>query len=280
MPDVRIMCVCSTERDLRFYDTSATASNFTLRIYIKDLPEIVSTMHYYFSPNVEEFSKLTLGDNRGVIYLLEFNSAARGPFRSTGSGQPLEYQFVDIIQGRTPFIYTGFPVSHNDKVRQIAYIPSLNSILTASETKIAHSPGMLMLDLGVKKSVTSFEVSKGVTCFDYESNKEIIATGGSDSIIRLWSPYSPRKPFCFFSGHHAGICYIFLQDNGKTCYSLDKEKIIKIWDVESQSLIQTYIYLMQSLLDKSFRAFYSELTREFIVGAGELASMKCCPLLR
>lgn len=34
-----------------------------------------------------------------------------------------------------------------------------------------------------------FYVYKGVKCFDFSKDKNIIVTGGMDRIVRLWNPY-------------------------------------------------------------------------------------------
>ena len=36
-----------------------------------------------------------------------------------------------------------------------------------------------------------FRVYKGVKCFDFSKNKNIIVTGGMDRIVRMWNPYVP-----------------------------------------------------------------------------------------
>lgn len=174
---------------------------------------------------------------------------------------------------------------HDDFVLQVEYIPSLNNIISVADTKNPKSYGMYLLDLGVRRTITGFKVEQGVSCFSYDEVSNIIATGGSDFIVRLWSPFTPQKPFCVFPGHNSGICFIFLQDHGKKCYSMDNTKLIKVWDVEAQCLLQTYIYLMQCFPEKGRYftptvSYYSDEKRELIVAAGSLALMNCCPLLR
>lgn len=80
MPDVNVICTAGAERDLRFYDT--TAQKFELRILITSLPEAVSTMNYSFYENVNKRSRIIIGDMKGIVRLIEFNSKDRGPFKS------------------------------------------------------------------------------------------------------------------------------------------------------------------------------------------------------
>lgn len=81
MPDVNIICTSSIESDLRFYDIAG--NNFLLKIIITDLPSSISAMSYWFGKTTEIDSKIILGDLKGSLALIEFNSEMRGPFRST-----------------------------------------------------------------------------------------------------------------------------------------------------------------------------------------------------
>lgn len=81
MPDISIVCTSSTERDLRFYDT--TAKKFELRVIITTLDHPVCTMFYHYNMLKEnEESKLILGDQGGNIYIIFINPFQRGPFKS------------------------------------------------------------------------------------------------------------------------------------------------------------------------------------------------------
>lgn len=96
MPDVRVVCITSTERDLRFYDTSA--NSHTLRLHVRSIPDTVSTMAYHWSQDVAVDSKLMLGDVKGTVRLLEFNATNRGPFRRTGNSMVTTIKFEEITK--------------------------------------------------------------------------------------------------------------------------------------------------------------------------------------
>lgn len=224
LPDVRIICVASTERDLRFYDISA--NKHSLRLHLTGLPETVSAVHYYFSQNLAVHSKLVAGDYKGTVHLFEFDAADRGPFYSSSGGGVNICRFDDVVADKTLFNYTKFFKLHKDKVTQVEYCAPLNGIFSAAEIWSKEAEvGLYLLDLGVKKGVSSFVAEKGVTCFCFDAASNILATGGPDWIVRLWSPFTPEKPFCILPGHHAGIAFIFIQDQGKKAYTIDKEKV-------------------------------------------------------
>ena len=54
-----------------------------------------------------------------------------------------------------------------------------------------------------------FKVYKGVKCFDFSKDKNIIVTGGMDRIVRLWNPYVPGLVYksMYISQYVAGECF-------------------------------------------------------------------------
>lgn len=114
MPDIRILCVSTVERDLRFYDTSA--SGHTLRMRIIGLDDFVCTLKYYWSTEMGENSRLLLGDEVGnvgfllrsclfnleprhlKVFMLEFDPHGRGPFTSGGGKKMFAIPFRDLLK--------------------------------------------------------------------------------------------------------------------------------------------------------------------------------------
>lgn len=174
---------------------------------------------------------------------------------------------------------------HGNLIRQIEYVESINSIISAAECQKTSNinqslPGIVISSLGTTKSITEIRANRGMSCFFYDSKNEILATGGPDCILRLWNPITPQKALAILPGHHAGITFIFIQDNGKTIYSIDKQKVIKIWDGVEHKILQTYILLASVLQDRCpVSYYYNNNTRELISGGMKIALNKCCPLL-
>lgn len=113
-------------------------------------------------------------------------------------------------------------------VRQLDYSAHFDYILSAAENWTMPNqklPGLFFLDLGVSRHDIKFKMEMGCTCFFLDEQANILATGGPDWKLRLWSPVVPDSPFCILSGHNAGIMHIFMQDNGTKIYSVDKNKV-------------------------------------------------------
>lgn len=66
----------------------------------------------------------------------------------------------------------------------------------------------------------------------------MLATGGPDCIVRVWNPFVPSKASVVLPGHHAGVVALVLQNGGQTVYSLSRDRVIKVWDVQGQSCMQ------------------------------------------
>lgn len=96
LPDVRIVVTSSSERDLRFYDT--TANNFHLRIIVTSLPWAVSSMSYYFRQSLDIDCKLIMGDYGGNVRILTFNALLRGPFQSKPDAALTNLTYSELVK--------------------------------------------------------------------------------------------------------------------------------------------------------------------------------------
>lgn len=90
----------------------------------------------------------------------------------------------------------------------------------------------------------------------------------------------PKSSKSILAGHAYAIKHIFLQDNFLKIYSIDRMKIIMIWDTEGENVIQTYNGLT-SILNDDLPSFsiYNDATRELILGTKNIVILQCCPLL-
>ncbi|KAF5307990.1 hypothetical protein FQR65_LT06558 [Abscondita terminalis] len=275
LPDVTIVCTSSTERDLRFYDTSAR--KFELRIMFSSLEDAVVSMHYVFHVDDPTKCKLIMGDMRGSVRILFFNSIERGPFKSQPGTPLLHVRFDRVIKGLVPgFNVVEFKYLHGDWVRQVSYYRSLHCFISCSSCVKA---SMYIKDVNINKISYLYKVPKGIWCFDVVEAVHILATGGSDSLVRIWNSFVPNKPIAVLAGHHAGVCYVVFQDVGKKLFSISKDKCIKVWDVLAQTCLQTYLNVPQELGEHNeFTVFYNPDNRDLLMGSMTIVVLKLCPL--
>lgn len=274
MPDVSVVCTSSTERDLRFYDTSAR--KFELRVIFTSIGSAICTMNYWFSDDPKEDSKLVLGDMAGNIHVIFVSSIARGPFRSQLGLPLLKTRYETVLKG----LIEGFriiilPKQHSNFVLQIKYFSRFNSIISCSECLKA---GLLMQDLGTNKESYVYNLPKGAWCFSITDNGQLMASGGSDCLVRLWNPFVPQNPVGILYGHHTAISSMVLQDEGKFLYSLSQDKSIRVWDVAKQLCVQNYLGLPPELGEHSdMTTLYNPESRQWIIGATMLAVIPLSP---
>lgn len=55
-------------------------------------------MHYHFSADIQEDSKLLLGDMRGSVLILLFNSESRGPFKQVTGVDVIHHHYDSVIK--------------------------------------------------------------------------------------------------------------------------------------------------------------------------------------
>lgn len=273
LPDVSVICTSSSERDLRFYDTSAR--KFELRLMITSLPDAVTCMYYKFDTDINVPSKLILGDMGGSVRVIHFQSEARGPFKSQPGIPQLHVRYESALKGAIPnFTILEFPRLHCDFIRQVSFYQSLHCIVSCSQNPKA----LLMTDTSEHKKTYVYKIVAGAWCFALEESSHVVATGGPDCLVRIWNPFIPRRATCTFYGHHTGIVQMVFQDNGKKLYSLSKDKCIKVWDIGMQALLQTYLELPTQLGDTGeITTLYNPESRQWIVGSNMIAILSLNP---
>lgn len=275
LPDVNVICTSSTERDLRFYDTSA--NKFELRIMITVLKSAVTAMSYQFDEDVGESSKLVLGTISGEIIIMHIMTMARGPFRSKTGDPLLSIRYDRVLAGKVPEIrIVKTNTDHKNFVQQIAIYNSLHSVLSCS---LNPSAALILTDFSdLKPSTTIFKKTNGVCCFAIEESIHIIASGGTDCLVRLWNSFVPNQSTGILYGHHTTVVHLTFQDNAKLLYSLSKDRRIKVWDVAMQTCLQTYLDLQNEINCRAgLSALYLNETRQWIIGSNVVAVVGLSP---
>lgn len=298
MADVQMVCTASIECDLRFYDMRA--NSFQLQLIISGVPSAVCAMNCgraVVAANDDgkvASSRIVMGDAAGNVILFSFDCSERNVFENNTSHEYMSVTWSDMTKrGRLPAIAVRqFASIHADEVTQIEYCPSLDAILSASNANIVwknhRTAGLSVIKMGAAESKTLIAVPKGVQCFDIVGNDSengneavtLVVTGGADTNVRLWNITVPEKPMALFTGHQAGITFVCAQDNCQRIYSLDKCKIVKVWNVTKATIIQTYNMFATSISDRcSLTAIYTDAQRRLIVGGMQISMVQCSPLL-
>ncbi|XP_060803800.1 WD repeat-containing protein on Y chromosome [Amyelois transitella] len=269
MPDVNIIVTSSTERDLRFYD--CTAKTFTLKIVIYSWEYMICTMYYYFQQDIKENCILVCGDVGGNLRVLLFSPVDRGPFRNEAGRALIQLRHIDLQ--RKPRLLpelrlVELPRIHSEWVRQVGFYSSLHCVVSCATCY----DSLLICDLAGSRTHNMFHVDKGIQCFAFDEEAHVLVTGGPDCIVRVWNPFVTARAAATFSGHRAAVLALVLQNHGQTIYSLSRDRVIKVWDVQGQVCIQTYIDVPPQVGEHTpISSVYNKVTREFILAAIKIA---------
>ncbi|XP_056644787.1 WD repeat-containing protein on Y chromosome [Diorhabda sublineata] len=271
LPDVSVICTSSSERDLRFYDTSAR--KFRLRVMIVSIPFAITAMYYIFDKNLSVPSKLICGDTSGSVKVIFIDSEARGPFKSQSGISLQEARYHQALNGVIPNMrITEINNIHSDFIRQVSYYSSLHSVVTCAQC----FKGLQITDITDQNKFYVFKIIGGVWSFTVSESNHLVATGGPDRLVRVWNPFVQGRPICTFYGHRTGIVQMQFQDSGSRLYSLSKDKCIKIWDVASQEILQTYLEL-PSTLGNDLTSLYNPESRQWIIASVLIATVPLSP---
>ncbi|CAG4961709.1 unnamed protein product [Parnassius apollo] len=228
-------------------------------------------MYYHFHKKLTENCLLICGDVGGYVRVLQFSPALRGPFRNQPDKALQLLRHVDL-QRRPQLLpelqLVEFPRAHNEWVRQVSYYASLHCVVSCATCPEA----LLMCDLAASRTHTTFHVDKGVQCFAFDEEAHVVVTGGPDCTVRVWNAFVASSPSAVLQGHRAGVVALVLQDNARVAYSLARDRIIKVWDLQSQVCLQTYIDIPSQIGERTpISAVYNPATREFIMAAIKIA---------
>ncbi|XP_022918540.2 WD repeat-containing protein on Y chromosome [Onthophagus taurus] len=274
LPDVSAVCTSSTERDIRFYDTSAR--KFDIRVIFSSLDYAVCTMHYVIAKDAESESMLLLGDMGGNVKVILFNSLARGPFKSK-LGEPLMRARYDaLVKGVVPgFRLVEFKNVHSDWVQQVSYYPGLSMIASCA---VCPKVSVQLRDLNENKGIYIYKMTRGAYCFTFADGIHLMATGSPDCLVKVWNIFVPRRPSVIFQGHHSGVVSVVFQDDAKILCSISTDKCIKVWDVAAQCCLQTYTGLPSELGEHTdLTVLYNPDTRQLLIGMVMVAIVPLCP---
>ncbi|KAL0276638.1 UNVERIFIED_CONTAM: hypothetical protein PYX00_004168 [Menopon gallinae] len=157
LPDLNILVTSSTERELRFYDT--TCKRFNLILVFVVMPFCVYNMHYHFTDNIKDESILICGDLGGNVRVFQFPKEDRGPFKRNIGVDVVVLKYEQVVKGKLKHMkaYNILNI-HTDWVKEVSYYKLLGSFVSCSS-----SPNAMYIGdhHGFKNSYT-FVLKRGI----------------------------------------------------------------------------------------------------------------------
>ncbi|XP_071485402.1 WD repeat-containing protein on Y chromosome-like [Diadema antillarum] len=237
MPNVNMIAISSTEREISFFDVNASKCDKCFQV--AGLEHCALTMDYWFDHRNMNRAVLVFGDAGGGVYCIVFSEALGSALfgsqnaKSVGSRR---VPFQELLKGLVKGIQVlKFSPLHEDWVRKVKYCCNLNSFVSCATT---NDTSIFIGDLERKKSGSFFKIRKGILCFDYDKDSNVIVTGGMDRSVRTWNPYVTTKATAVMKGHTSAVVHVVVNAQHGQIISVGKDKGIKVWDMRDQTCLQ------------------------------------------
>ncbi|CAG5100443.1 Similar to WDY: WD repeat-containing protein on Y chromosome (Drosophila pseudoobscura pseudoobscura) [Cotesia congregata] len=248
------------------------AINISLKIH--SFRVAVVCMSYYFSENSSDKSCIIMGDTSGSINVIRFNRMDNNPFKQRPDCDVFEIHYESALKRTINGLkITAFNYIHSNWVSQVNYYKSYQAFISCSK---CFKTSLFFCDITGSKMKYNFNVPLGISCFAFHEGKELLLTGGPDSLIRAWNPFVADRASAIFQGHQSPICAIIIHNSAEKAYTLSKDKCIKIWDIETQICIQTYNQLPSEVSEyTSLSSVYNPVTHQLIIASMMIAVVVC-----
>ncbi|KAL7885002.1 hypothetical protein AOLI_G00077720 [Acnodon oligacanthus] len=232
LSNISQLCISFSGRDIEFYDVSVSKCDV---IYsLSGLEANVLVMDYWTDGKRGIYS---FGDFNGTIFVFTsanvvqnglFNRAA---FKAAGNMPRIAVSQL-LKNSYIPFLCFKVPL-HSVWIRQIRYIPHLNSVATCcTEGRTSMALTTVPHSKICKIDVARFHLQMGIMCFDYSPESNILVTGSFDGVIRVWNPYVTYRATSQLKGCSAAITHLIVNGKQNKVISVSKDKNVCVWDLQ------------------------------------------------
>ncbi|XP_020912310.1 WD repeat-containing protein on Y chromosome isoform X2 [Exaiptasia diaphana] len=238
MNNVHKLVVATTNMDLHFYDMSTPI--YTPQYHLCAIGNVPLCLNYYYDKKSPAGrSMLFFGTDNGSVHVLIFSTPVKGlfetPFKKNSGSHKIFFQDISVHWRFVSHLPLG--AIHSDWVRRVQYVSIKEFVISCSGSA---RDSLVVRDVDDKKRKTYvFKVAKGIDCFDYNHDLNVIVTGGVDHAVRVWNPYVTSKPVAIMKGHQSSIVDLIIHQALGQVFSFDKDGILKCWDIKEQLCIQS-----------------------------------------
>ncbi|XP_069124684.1 cilia- and flagella-associated protein 337-like isoform X2 [Argopecten irradians] len=246
LPNCNKLALASTSRDIRIFDCSTNQWFEEYNLFaMSDVPYCFD--YWYDKKNPAAMSVLIFGVDAGAVHVLYFKKPLtqlfETAFKSEDGAQKI---FWSEVEKGGHSRYVGHEKILHDKVqqipphliRQVQYIHSKNSIISSTSSP---NRSIVISDINKLKKQYVFNIEKGIECFDYNQNLNILVTGSLDHIIRIWNAYVASRPIAVLEGHSTGVIGVKIHEGLMQVFSYSKDAVVKVWDIREHTCLQTVV---------------------------------------
>ncbi|XP_025731637.1 EF-hand calcium-binding domain-containing protein 8 isoform X11 [Callorhinus ursinus] len=242
--NMNLIAVASTDQKIEFFDISNR--NCARAFTFIDLDSCVLAMDYWSDYHRGVFC---YGDTKGNVIVFTSDNVTHGLFnprilpRTSKWDHWTKVSARKLLNEKSP-LYRSYQLKalHPNWCQQVKFIPQLNTVASCS----AIEKSSLVLTMLPSKAPESPKFSvlnlrKGILCFDYCPDKNLVVTGGYDPLIRLWNPFFSKKPVWMMKGHQTSVTHILVNSkNSSILLSVSKDKNIRVWDMQDYICLQSF----------------------------------------
>lgn len=229
------LLMAADDHCISFHDLGTAKCD--LRLNIGDQIPLSIDVYYDAEHQKLNDTMIVYGTDAGVVAIFNFCNDALFQFTKSG---PLVMNIEAFVKSnKGPSCSLVKKKLHSDWCVKVRYYPSLRSIISCSPDP-KESLVVQTHQLGGKKwSSTSLAVHKGVNTFAYCKFPAVLVTAGTDRQLRIWNVHRLTNPMAALRGHAAPVIDLVINETSGRIISLSTDKVIKVWDVRTQTCVQT-----------------------------------------
>ncbi|XP_050985722.1 WD repeat-containing protein on Y chromosome isoform X1 [Labeo rohita] len=290
MPEYNKLIIGTGSREIQFYDLSTLEPCCQLSVL-----ETVPLNLDYCSTGSDECI-IVYGDTQGCVNILLMKSVReklrlwkRLPQVDSVPNISIDHA---VQSPEITFIRWKF---HQDWVSKVKYFQSIPAVVSSSMHEDSslvigsiHPSTYMQEQMREKTEVwgegkstkvaqratnnqTVFTVPKGVTTFDFCKNRNLLVTGGMDKLLRMWTPYVPRKPTGILKGHAAPVSYLCIASEDGHIFSVSTDNTAKIWHIKDQTCLFTAHPKASQIQGELSACLYSSAAKGLYIASDSLA---------
>uniref|UniRef100_A0A8C3IW63 WD repeat-containing protein on Y chromosome n=1 Tax=Chrysemys picta bellii TaxID=8478 RepID=A0A8C3IW63_CHRPI len=241
LSNINLLAIASTDQIIEFFDISGNKCDRLFSLI--ELDSCVTALDYWTDGYKGVFC---VGDVKGnILIFTSLDVLANGIFNVrhyiTKPGVLARIPVHLLLKGKAS-LYRNFrvPALHGDWCHQIKFIPQLNLVASCSAAdKRAMVFTSLPLHIMGKPQSSTIALKKGILCFDYSPEMNVLVTGGLDPLVRIWNPFVTNSPITLMKGHVTAVTHIIVNGKRNTILSISKDKNIRVWDLLDHFCLQS-----------------------------------------
>uniref|UniRef100_A0A670IEC6 WD repeat-containing protein on Y chromosome n=1 Tax=Podarcis muralis TaxID=64176 RepID=A0A670IEC6_PODMU len=238
LTNINLLAVATTDQDIEFFDIGGNKCD---RIFtLVDLEGCATAMDYWYVKRRPWGPIFSVGDVKGNVLIFTSSDVVMNGLFNVRTLWPFFFaKFSLLPPPLPPPPLPPLQALHGDWCQQIKYIPQLN--LVASCTPAEKTTGVLNRHLpsSICPRSAVIVLKKGILCFDYSSEMNILVTGGYEPLVRIWNPYVTSSPITQMKGHSTAVTHIMINGQRNTIVSVSKDKNIRVWDLLDHFCLQS-----------------------------------------